>query len=208
MPITFAELLVDKTFAIKNRRDIKAFYEAVKQAVKSKKLRLEGHSLPVSLNDWIRRIEGDKKSLGRDLDVVDFSLADDKKFQGWKRAFLEELAKTREAHKTISLSQSAYDLLLGLKALQEANHSSMQLMNGNKDDVVAGLSDLQGAAYMLLSSYDKVRESLKLPLREVALERVKIKAPKPAKAPVSEAPQEKKVRKAKSKPKGLEASAI
>lgn len=209
MPITFSSFLNDESFEVKNRRDLKALYERVKAAVAAGELNLEGHTLPTTLNTWLRLVEPNEKPLSRDVDVVDFSLADDKKLAAWKKGYLGELSKERAAKKTVYASQAARDLLASVQELTAANANSLSLMNGNKDDLISGLSDLQGAVYLLLGAYDAAREKLKLPARDTPLGSVKVrqakvketstedaasdaKAAKPRKARASRAPEKQK----------------
>ena len=193
MSILFSSFLKDSAFEVKNRRDIRELYETVKGAVKDEVLQLEGHTLPASFNDWIRQVEGDKKLPKRDVDVVDFSLADDKKYAAWRNNFLQ-------SKNPVVLSQGAKDLLEAVKDMDTANSASMTLMNGTKDDVVAALSDLQAAVYMFMSTYDRVGGKLALPERDTPLERVKVgRTNSKAKTEENEAGQEqpKKVRLSK-----------
>ena len=167
MPVLFTDLMRDEAFEIRNRKGLRELYEHVKDAVKTKKLSLEGHTLPTGFNSWLAELEPDKKPPARDSDVVDFSLADDKALAAWRKAYLSE-------KNPVYMSSSAKDLLQAVQELDSASNASMSLMNGPKDDVVAALSDLQAAVYMFMTSYDKVQKSLGLPDRKVALERVKI----------------------------------
>ncbi len=175
MPVLFTDLLKDPAFEIKNRNHIKELYSSLKMAVKEKKLNLEGHTLPDSLNDWIRSIEGDKKIPKSDTDVVNFSLADDKKYETWRKTYL--IAKN-----PIFMTQIEKELIENLQELETASNNSLSLINGTKDDVVAALSDLQAAVSIFLSNYDKNHSKLKLPDRTLALERVQIQKPSSQKA--------------------------
>lgn len=205
MPVTFSSFLTDENFNINNRRDLKALYDRVKANVAAGELNLEGHTLPTTLNAWIERVEGDDKRLSRDVDVVDFSLADDKKLVAWKKSYFGELNRALAAKKTVYASQEVRDLLEGVQELEKANANSLNLMNGNKDDLVSGLSDLQGAVYLLLGAYDGARDKLKLPARDTPLESVKVRQPK--KVPVeneaaeTKAVKPKKARAARTKEK-------
>ena len=172
-------------------------YEWVKAAVAAGEVTLEGHTLPTTLNAWIERVEGSDKRLSRDVDVVDFSLADDKKLAVWKKQYFGEVHKERAAKKTVYTSQAARDLLKGVQELEQANANSLNLMNGNKDDLVSGLSDLQGAVYLLLNAYDGAREKLKLPERDTPLESVKVRQSK--KPAAEESPMETKVKPKKAR---------
>lgn len=204
MPILFSHLLTDPAFAIKNRRDIKTFYDQVKSDVKANKLTLEGHTLPLGMNDFIRLVEGDKKLPARDSDVVDFSLAEDKKYASWRSSYLAE-------QNPVYLSAQAKDLLQSVQELDTASSSSMSLMNGTKDDVVAALSDLQAAVYMFMTSYDKVQKGLGLPERTTALERVKLKKATARKTSspksVGDTPSSSKTASKKATPKRTKAAA-
>ncbi len=194
MPVTFSSFLEDEAFEVKNRRDLKALYERIKADVAAGELTLDGHTLPTTLNVWIERVEGGDKLLSRDVDVVDFSIADDKKLAAWKKSYFGELHKERAAKKTVYTSQAARDLLEGVQELEQANANSLGLMNGNKDELLSGLSDLQGAVYLLLNAYDGARDKLKLPARDTPLESVKVRQ---AKKDVDKEPVEEKQAKPK-----------
>ncbi len=194
MPVTFSSFLQDEAFEVKNRRDLKALYERVKTDVAAGDLNLEGHTLPTTLNVWLERVEGSDKLLSRDVDVVDFSIADDKKLAVWKKSYFGELHKERVAKKTVYASQAARDLLSSVQELEQANANSLNLMNGTKDNLLSGLSDLQGAVYLLLNAYDGARDKLKLPARDTPLESVKVRQ---AKKDVDKEPVEEKQAKPK-----------
>jgi hypothetical protein len=166
MPITFSELLDDPALGVKHRRDIKRLYDAAKAAVRAGALTLEGHSLPASLNAWIARAEGEAKLPKTDTDVVDFSFADDDRLRVWRDAQTPK-PKTR-------LSRDAHALLIGVRDLAEASRASLAMTNGKKDDVLAALSDLQGAVYTFLDTYDGVRDTLKLPARDLEPAQVEV----------------------------------
>lgn len=170
MPIRFSDLLADEAFGVRNRRDIREFYDAVKDAVAEGSVNLEGHSLPTTLNAWIARVEGDGKMLKRDTDTVDFSLADDEALASWRERWLA--ARTPKP-KTVYTSASAHALFERVKALEEVNRASLAATNGKKDDLLSALSDMQAAAALLLQCYDRVRTPLKLPDRELPLSAVK-----------------------------------
>lgn len=198
MPVLFTDLMRDEAFEIRNRKGLRELYEHVKDAVKTKKLSLEGHTLPASFNDWLRELEPDKKLPTRDSDVVDFSLADDKALATWRKTYLSE-------KNPVYMSSGAKELLQTVQELDSASSASMSLMNGPKDDVVAALSDLQAAVYMFMTSYDKVQKGLGLPDRKVALERVKLaRSKKTAAKQVSESATDKttktKTAKRRAKP--------
>ena len=178
MPVTFNELFRDEAFEIHNRRDLKAFYELVKEIVKKGGLTLEGHTLPTTMNEWIRQLEGDKNLPKREQDVVDFSLAEDEAFKKWKKAYLGELRKARLASQTVYINQAAKDFVESVQAVSDANARSLEMTNNKKEDVLAALSDLQGAVYMFLNAYDGARAKLKLPDRTLPLEVFKVRQPR------------------------------
>ena len=180
MAITFSALLKDKSFGLKTKKDIKELYDLVREEVFSKRLNLEGHSLPTTMNEWITLVEGDKKLLKRDVDVVDFSLANDEAYSAWKKALLRKRKEAVEASKTIYVSKPSHDIFVRIKELEQTQEASMQYMNGKKDDLVAALSDMQAASALLLQTYDKVAKSFKFPPRQMALTRVKVRKGKEA----------------------------
>ena len=182
MPITFNELLRDETFEVRNRRDLKAFYELIKEIIRKGDLTLEGHTLPTTMNEWIRQLEGDKNLPKREQDVVDFSIAEDETFKKWKKAYLGELKRARLANQTVYVSQAAKDLVESVQTVSDANARSLEMTNNKKEDVLAALSDLQGAVYMFLNAYDGARAKLKLPDRTLPLEVFKVRQTKKAKA--------------------------
>ncbi len=178
MPILFTDLLKDPAFEIKNRKDIKELYETIKENVKNKKLNLEGHTLPDSFITWIKSVEGDKKLPKTDTDVVDFSLAQDAKYDSWRKSYL--IAKN-----PIFMTQSEKELITHLQTLDKSAQESLAAINASKDDIVATLSDLQANIALFLTYYDKNKTKLKLPDRHTALERVKTKKARTVKAATS-----------------------
>ena len=73
------------------------------------------------------------------------------------------------------LSPPAFELLESLRALEGANAASLGMTNGKKDDVLAALSDLQGAVYSFLDAYDGAQSALKLPERTLEPDRVTVR---------------------------------
>lgn len=170
MAILFSDLIKNEAFEIKNRKRLRAFYERVKTDVAAGRLKLEGHTLPTTFNTWLGIVEPNKKPPAKDADVVDFSLKDDAKFAGWRKSYLSE-------QNPVYLSAAQKELLERVQELEAVSKTSMDLMNGTKDDVVAALSDLQAAVYMFGASYDKLQKSSDLPERSTPLERVKVGKP-------------------------------
>lgn len=168
MPVTFSQLLGDATFKVRNRRDLKRFYDEVKLAVRENDLALEGHTLPTTMNAFIERVEGKKDALSRDYDVVDFSLASNGKLKRWRERYL---LRDRQ----VVTSAESRELFERIKTLADASDRSMKSTNGKKDDLLTALSDLQAAAALTVQTYDKVRETFKLPDRVLELEQVKVR---------------------------------
>lgn len=177
MSVTFSELLQDEQLGVKTRRDVRRLYDAAKLAVSEKRLTLEGHSLPTTLNRWIAQVEGKTELPKREVDVVDFSFAEDDKLSRWKA----DLSPEPPLRKRV-MSAAAKDLLESLKALEQANSESLAMTNGKKDDVLMALSDLQGAVYSFLESYDQAQEGLRLPERGLELSQVQVRQSRKKKA--------------------------
>lgn len=168
MPVTFSQLLGDAAFKVGNRRDLKRLYDEVRTAVREQDLTLEGHTLPTTMNAFIEQVEGERDALSRDYDVVDFSLADNTKLKRWRERYLLR-------DKQVFVVAEARELFERIKELGEANERSMHSTNGKKDDLLTALSDLQAAAALMLQSYDRVRETFKLPDQALTLEQVKVR---------------------------------
>lgn len=178
MPITFDALLADARFGVANRRDIKRFYDDIKEAVANGELNLEGHSLPTTMNAWITLVEGEDGRIKGDYDVVSFSLADDKALETWSRRRLEAQTKSQETARSIYVSESSRELFERVKELEQSQRHSMEMTNAKKDDILGALSDLQAAVALFLQSYDRVRGPLRLPNRELALDKVRVRKPR------------------------------
>jgi hypothetical protein len=176
MAVRLSDLVRDEAFGVRNRRDLKGLYDAVKRAVKDGQVQLEGHSLPVSFNEWLD-IVGDKgKPLTRDVDMVDFSLAQNDAFTAWRETFMK--AKHPERHKPVFMSEASKFFLERVKHLDDVRAESMLRGNMKKEDVVSILSDLQGAVSEFLSAYDEASETMRLPRRDLPLEQVRIRRKK------------------------------
>jgi ribonucleotide reductase alpha subunit len=168
VPVTFSQLLDDETFKVRNRRDLKRFYDEVKLAVRESDLALEGHTLPTTMNAFIERVEGKKDALTRDYDVVDFSLASNGKLKRWRDRYLLR-------DKQVVTTAEARELFERIKELSAASDRSMKSTNGKKDDLLTALSDLQAAAALTVQTYDNIREAFKLPDRALEIEQVKVR---------------------------------
>lgn len=172
MATRFSELIQDKAFGVTNRRTLKAFYAAVREAVKEERLNLEGHSLPATLNEWLEHLAGDHKPLASDQDVVDFSIAEDEKFEAWRGS----LARERQGGRgSLYLSESSRDLLQAFQTLRRAKDESMVGGSAKKEDLVSALSDLQAAVSEFMSAYERVRGPLRLPDPGLELSRVRVR---------------------------------
>ena len=179
MPVRFSDLIKENAPQIRNRRAIKRFYEETKGAVQQGELNLEGHSLPTTMNTWIRLVEGEGKERASDYDVVDFSFADDDALKRWRAARLEE-QESAKGRKTVYLSESGRELLERVKGLEAAREESLLRGGSKKEDVVSALSDLQAAVFEFMATYDEVQGALRLPARGLELARVKVRKSKKA----------------------------
>ena len=168
MPRKFTEMLADDAYKVRNRRDIKRFYQEVREAVSAGKLGLDGHTLPTTMNAFIEQVEGKPNALANDYDVVDFSLATNGKLKSWRQSYLLK-------DKQVQVGPEARELFERVKELAAANERSLGSTNGKKDDLLTALSDLQAAVALLLQSYDQVREQFKLPDRALELAQVKVR---------------------------------
>ncbi len=168
MPRKFTEMLTDNAYKVRNRRDVKRFYQEVRDAVAAGTLGLDGHTLPTTMNAFIERVEGKPGALSNDYDVVGFSLADNGKLKRWRQTYLLK-------DKQVNVSAEARELFERVKELAAANERSMGSTNGKKDDLLTALSDLQAAVALLLQSYDQLREGFKLPDRALKLTQVKVR---------------------------------
>ena len=129
MPRKFTEMLTDNAYKVRNRRDVKRFYQEVRDAVAAGTLGLDGHTLPTTMNAFIERVEGKPGALSNDYDVVDFSLADNGKLKRWRQTYLLK-------DKQVNVSAEARELFERVKELAAANERSMGSTNGKKDDLL------------------------------------------------------------------------
>lgn len=176
MAVRFSELITDPRFGVKSRRSLKALYNEVREAVREGRLNLEGHSLPTTMNAFIEALGGRVKPLAADSDVVDFSIAEDEKFEAWAGGRLG----TRVRGKTTYVSAPSRELLHGIQGLERAREASMLKGSAKKEEIVSHLSDMQAAISEFLSTYDNVRRQLKLPDHRLDLGRVKVRGKKEA----------------------------
>lgn len=175
MPITFTELLRDDGLRVSTRRDVRALYDEVKRAVREGELALEGHSLPTTLNAWIREVEGPGKELKNDVDTVEFSLAEDAALKRWRAARARAAERSEAGARSVYVSPNSHALFERVKELERANDASLGVTNAKKDVVLGALSDLQAAVGLFLQTYDGVRVALKLPDRALPADKVKVR---------------------------------
>jgi hypothetical protein len=174
MAVRFSELIADPRFGVKSRRSLKALYGEVWEAVKEGRLNLEGHSLPTTMNAFIEALGGRVKPLAADSDVVDFSIAEDEKYEAWAGRRLG----SRTRGKTTYVSAPSRELLGAIQELERAREASMLKGSAKKEEVLSRLSDLQAATSEFLSTYEGVRHQLKLPDYRLDLSRVKVRGKK------------------------------
>ena len=174
MPVTFHTLVKDERFRIRNRRSLSQFYAEVRGAVREGRLHLEGHSLPITLNELLTELFPDEKLLKKDVDMVNFSLAEDEALREW----CAQRFAPKPQGQPVYMSEGKRSLLERVQALQAAKEESFLRGSAKKEDVVSALSDLQAAVDEFLSLYDREGGALKLPPRDLALERVKVRGAK------------------------------
>lgn len=134
--------------SITNRKQLLAFYDEIKAALKEGRLTPEGGAVPTSLNELLALLPGEQTPLKRDRELTDWAVDNDYKYA----AFLDTWrAQTVSVPKTPKLRAIAAPLHQAVTRLQ-----AVQARGAKK-------AELEAAADVFLDVYALSQHALRLP---------------------------------------------
>jgi hypothetical protein len=104
--------------AITGRKQLLAFYDAIKAALKEGRLTPEGGALPTSLNELLTLLPGEQTPLKRDRELTDWAVDNDLKYAAFLDAWRARQVPTSRTPKPRAIAAPLYQAVMRLQALQ------------------------------------------------------------------------------------------
>lgn len=139
---------------ITTRRQLLAFYDALKTALKEGRLTPEGGALPTSLNEFLALLPGEQPPLKRDREFTDWSVENDHKYAAFLDAWRARTAAPSKTYKPRAIAAPLHQAVTRLQAVREGT---------------AKKAELEGAVDTFLDVYALSQHALKLPRLDRAL---------------------------------------
>lgn len=136
---------------ITNRRQLLAFYDALKTALKEGRLTPEGGAVPTGLNELLALLPGEQPPLKRDRELTDWSVENDSDYAAFLDAWRIRSAAPSKAYRPRAVAAPLYGAVTHLQALRSG---------GSKK------AELEGAVDTFLDIYALSQHALKLPRLE------------------------------------------
>lgn len=139
---------------IANRKQLLAFYDALKTALKEGRLTPEGGAVPTGLNELLALLPGEQPPLKRDRELTDWSVENDLQYAAFLDAWRARTAGPSKAYKPRAIAAPLH---------QAVTH--LQSVRGGP----AKKAELEGAVDTFLDVYVLSQHALKLPRLERVL---------------------------------------
>ena len=133
---------------ITNRRQLLAFYDTLKTALKEGRLTPEGGALPTSLNDLLALLPGEQAPAKRDRDLTDWSVENDSEYAAFLNAWRARTTTAPKSYKPRAVAAPLHQAVTRLQALR---------LDGSKK------AELEGAVDTFLDVYALSQHVLRLP---------------------------------------------
>ena len=134
--------------SITNRRQLFAFYEALKTALKEGRLKPEGGALPTSLNELLALLPGEQPLAKRDRDLTDWSVENDHQYAAFLETWRAQTKTLPKSYKPRAIAVPLYQAVTRLQTLR---------LDGSKK------AELEAAVDTFLDVYALSQYALKLP---------------------------------------------
>ncbi len=156
MAIRLSEILEHDAphLSITNRKQLLAFCDALKTALKEGRLKPEGGALPTSLNDLLVLLPGEQPLAKRDRDLTDWSVENDPEYAAFLNTWRTRTATPPKSYKPRAVAAPLHQAVMHLQALRS---------DGSKK------AELEGTVDTFLDVYALSQHSLKLPRLDRAL---------------------------------------
>lgn len=139
---------------IANRRQLLAFYDLLKAALKEDRLTPEGGAVPTSLNELLALLPAEQPPLKRDRELTDWSVENDLQYAAFLDAWRAHTAAPSKAYKPRAIAAPLHQAVTRLQAVREGT---------------AKKAELEGAVDAFLDVYALSQYALRLPRLERAL---------------------------------------
>ena len=139
---------------ITTRRQLLAFYDALKTALKEGRLTPEGGALPTSLNELLALLPGEQPPAKRDRDLTDWSVENDHEYAAFLDAWRARTAAPFKIYKPRAVAAPLYQTVIQLQGLR---------LDGSKK------AELERAVDIFLDVYVLSQHALRLPRLDRAL---------------------------------------
>ena len=133
---------------ITNRRQLIAFYDALKAALKEGRLTPEGGALPTSLNDLLASLPGEQSPAKRDRDLTDWSVENDSDYAAFLNDWRGRTTTPSKSYKPRAVAAPLHQAVTRLQVLRS---------DGSKK------AELEGAVDTFLDVYALSQHVLRLP---------------------------------------------
>ena len=133
---------------VTNRRQLLAFYEALKAALKEGRLTPEGGAVPTSLNELLALLPGEQSPARRDRELTDWSVENDPDYAAFLDAWRASTSAPAKRYQPRAVAAPLHQAVTRLQALRSGG--------GKK-------AELEGAVDTFLDVYALSQHALKLP---------------------------------------------
>ena len=141
--------------AIINRKQLLAFYDEMKAALKEGRLTPEGGALPTSLNELLALLPGEHTPLKRDRELTDWAVDNDHKYAAFLNAWRDRISIGKPtARKPRAIAAPLYQAVTRLQTVRERS---------------AKKAELEAAVDSFLDVYALSQHALRLPRIDRAL---------------------------------------
>ena len=104
--------------AVTNRKQLLAFYDALKTALKEGRLTPEGGALPTSLNELLALLPGEQPPAKRDRDLANWSVENDPRYAAFLDAWRTSTAAPARAYKPRAIAAPLHSAVTRLQEVR------------------------------------------------------------------------------------------
>ena len=112
---------------ITDRKQLLAFYDALKTALREARLTPAGGALPSSLNELLALLPGEPKPAKRDLELTDWSVDNDPKYAAFLEAWRTRASATKAGSKPRAIAAPLFQAVTQLQTLNAQGAKKAEL---------------------------------------------------------------------------------
>lgn len=112
---------------VTSRKDLLAFYDALKAALKEGRLTPEGGALPTSLNELLALLPGEQTPLRRDRELTDWAVDNDHKYAAFLDIWRARMVPTSRTPKPRAVAAPLYQAVTQLQTMREGGVEKAEL---------------------------------------------------------------------------------